>query len=165
MCVGWYIIWYKCYVNFVISVWWTFFGRKWVILFWWCVIFFINDEEINDYFFDGIRNIFFSFGIKWWFICVSCILYLKFVIVCRLWISIVVCWLWVKFVIKLLNLIIFMFFRCVVVCCVSVICFFRVNIGFLLGLVVIVRIMWLNICVVCVMILIWPLVMGLKVFG
>lgn len=165
MRVGWYIIRYKRYVNFVISVWWIFFGRKWVISFWWRVIFFINDEEINDYFFDGIRNIFFSFGIKWRFICVSCILYLKFVIVRRLRISIVACWLRAKFVIKLLNSIIFTFFRCAVVCCVSVIRFFRVNIGFLLGLAVIVRITWSNICVARVTISIWLLVMGSKVFG
>lgn len=140
-------------------------GRNGVILLLWCVIFFINEEEINDYFFDGIRKIFFSFGIRWWFIFVSCYLYLKLEIECKLCIKIFVLCFLVNLVISLLNFRIFIFFSGVVICFVNMICLVRVNIGFLLELFVIVRIIWLNIFEVWVIKFKCLLVIGLNVFG
>lgn len=132
----------------------------------WCkVIFFISVEEINEFFFEGVRKIFFRFGFNCWFILVNWNLYLKLVIVCRLWIRIVVFLVWVNFVSKLENLIMVILFSLLVIVEISDICFFRLNNGFLLGLVVIFIIILLNMCEVCLMRLVWLLVIGLKVLG
>lgn len=132
----------------------------------WCnVIFFIRVEEINEFFFDGVKNIFFKLGLSLWFMLVNWNLYLKFVIVCNFLIKIVVCCWWVNFVSRLVKFIMVILFRFWVMVVINCMCLFSVNKGCLLGLVVMVIIILLNIWVVCLIKLVWLLVIGLKVLG
>lgn len=140
-------------------------GINLVILFFKCVILWINVDEINEYCFDGVKNIVLKCELSWWFILVNWNLYLKLDIVCNFCSIVVVFCLWKKFINKLLkfiNLILLRWFNDVLV---KFICFFKLKRGFLWWLMVMVIIILLNICDVRVIKLIWLLVIGLKVFG